>query len=331
MKKKAFITGVSGQDGSYLAELLLSKNYDVYAIYRRNSVAEQQSTRIEHIRHEMFTFYGDMLDFTTLFSIFRDNQFDEVYNLGAQSHVQVSYAEPLYTNQVNYIGYLNLLEIIRATQDLEKTKIYQASSSEMFGNTIDDDGFQRETTPMNPVSPYGVSKLASYQIGRNYRRAYGMQIYNGILFNHESVRRTSNFVTAKIAKAVARIHLGKQENIQMGNLDSCRDWGCAIDYVKVMWQILNESGAPDDYVCATGVARSVRDVLQVAFEYFQIKDWEDKVVVNQKFVRPEDLVYLKGDASKLKKAISFKPEHTFRGMIEEMCNYWYNELRAQKR
>ncbi|MBI4647473.1 MAG: GDP-mannose 4,6-dehydratase [Bacteroidia bacterium] len=320
---KAFITGISGQDGSYLTEFLVGKGYEVHGLVRRHSYSENQTTRIEHLRDKLKLYYGDITDFSSLLHVFLDNNFDEVYNLASQSHVGVSFFEPVYTNQVNFIGFINLLEIIRQTQKLEKIRIYQASSSEMFGNSTDKDGFQRETTPMHPVSPYGVSKLAAYRLGVNYRRSYNMFISNGILFNHESTRRGSNFVTAKVCKSAARIYYELDDKLELGNLESNRDWGHAQDYVRIMWAILNEIDYPDDFVCATGESRSIKELCDLAFNYFSL-DWKKHVISTEKFKRAEELYYLKGDASKLKSVISLDFNYNFQSMIEEMCDYWKN-------
>ena len=232
--KKALITGINGQDGSYLAELLLEKGYEVWGTVKRNSVSETQSSRIEHLRenNQINLEYADLTDMASLVRLLTTVQPDEVYNLAAQSHVRISFDQPIYTANVTGIGTLNLLESVRLVSP--HSKIYQASSSEMFGNSIDDDGYQRELTPMNPVSPYGCAKVFSYNICRNYRNSYGMKIWNGILFNHESPRRGTNFVTNKVVKAAVRISLGLQDKLNIGNLNATRDWGHAKDYVYAM-------------------------------------------------------------------------------------------------
>ena len=233
MSKKALITGINGQDGSYLAELLLDKGYEVWGIVKRNSVSETQSVRIDHIFDKLKLEYADLTDMASLVRVLQKVQPDEIYNLAAQSHVRVSFDQPIYTANATGLGTLNMLEAVRMVSP--NSKIYQASSSEMFGNNIDKDGYQRETTPMNPVSPYGCAKVFSYNITRNYRNSYGMKIWNGILFNHESPRRGTNFVTNKVVKAAVRIKLGLQEKLHLGNLDATRDWGHAKDYVEAMW------------------------------------------------------------------------------------------------
>jgi GDPmannose 4,6-dehydratase len=243
---------------------------------------------------------------------------DEVYNLAAQSHVRISFDQPIYTANVTGVGTLNLLESVRLVSP--HSKIYQASSSEMFGNTIDADGYQRETTPMNPVSPYGCAKVFSYNICRNYRNSYGMKIWNGILFNHESPRRGTNFVTNKVVKAAVRISLGLQDKLHIGNLSATRDWGHAKDYVYAMWLML-QSDKPDDYVCSTGVSHSVQDLCSYVFSSLGL-DYTNHIVVNEKHFRPEELENLKGDSSKLRNELLWQPEYSFETMLDEMINYW---------
>ena len=325
MKKKAFITGISGQDGSYLAELLLNKNYEVHGLIRRHSVAENQTVRIENNRNRLKLHYGDLTDFISLQKIFSQNVFDEVYNLGAQSNVGISFSLPEYTQQVNYIGFINILECIRNNDIENKTKVYQASSSEMFGNECESNGTQNENTPMIPVSPYGISKLSAHRYAQHYRRAYGMWISCGILFNHESPRRGTNFVTGKICKAVANISLKKQKKLQLGNLESSRDWGHSEDYVKVMWQILNEADKPDDFVCCTGITHTVRDFCDKAFAIENL-DYSDYVVIDKKYFRDEELIYLRGDNSYLLSKINVDLNWDLNSMIKEMINYHKENL-----
>jgi GDPmannose 4,6-dehydratase len=319
-KKTALITGINGQDGSYLAELLLDKGYEVWGTVKRNSVSETQSTRIEHLRetNKLNLEYADLTDMGSLISILAKVQPDEVYNLAAQSHVRISFDQPIYTANVTGVGTLNLLEAIRIVSP--HSKVYQASSSEMFGNSIDEDGYQRETTQMNPVSPYGCAKVFSYNICRNYRNAYNMKIWNGILFNHESPRRGTNFVTNKVVKAAVRISLGLQEKLHIGNLEATRDWGHAKDYVYAMWLML-QSDKPDDYVCATGVSHSVQDLCSYVFSSLGL-DYLDHIVIDEKHFRPDELENLKGDSSKIKKELLWQPEYTFETMLDEMINYW---------
>jgi len=276
---KALITGVNGQDGSYLAEHLLSLGYEVHGILKRNSVAENQTARLNHIFDKVTLDYADMTDMASLVRVLKEFMPDEVYNLAAQSHVRISFDQPIYTAQVVAIGTLNLLEAIRLT--CPDAKIYQASSSEMFGNSLDDDGFQRETTPMHPASPYGCAKLFAYNLMRNYRHGYGMHTTNGILFNHESPRRGTNFVTNKVVKAAVKIRYGLQDKLMLGNLDATRDWGHAKDYVRAMHMIINHT-EPDDFVCATGISHSVKDLVKYTFTAVDLP-WEQYVGVDEKY------------------------------------------------
>jgi GDPmannose 4,6-dehydratase len=257
--------------------------------------------------------------------IFHAYQFDEVYNLGAMSNVGISFKMPLYTQEANYLGFINLLEVIRETQSKE-IKIYQASSSEMFGNCVDEDGFQRETTPMIPVSPYGISKLSAHLYANHYRRAYKMNIWCGILFNHESPRRGTNFVTGKVAKSVAEIKLGLRDKIQLGTLDTFREWGHSKDYVKVMWQMLNET-EPDDFICCTGITYSVRVLCETAFQRIGINDFSNYVEIVDKYKRDEELNYLRGCADKLFDKVNVSFEYDFTTMINEMVDYHLNNLK----
>jgi GDPmannose 4,6-dehydratase len=317
--KRALITGINGQDGSYLSELLLEKGYEVHGILKRNSVAENQSARIEHIFEDLKLEYADMLDMASLVRVIQLVKPDEIYNLAAQSHVRISFDQPIYTTQVAALGVLNLLESVKLTD--KNIKIYQASSSEMFGNSFDEDGFQRETTPMHPTSPYGCAKVYAYNICCNYRNAYDMFISNGILFNHESPRRGTNFVTNKIIKEAVKIKYGVSDKLLLGNLDATRDWGHAKDYVRAMVMIL-EQDEPNDFVCATGISHSVRDLCDYAFSSLGL-NYKDYVGVDKKFWRPEELVHLKGDSTRLK-SIGFEAEYTFETMIDEMIDYWVN-------
>lgn len=318
MNKVALITGINGQDGSYLAEYLLSLGYDVHGILKRNSVAENQTARLDSIFGLIHLHYADLTDVTSLYRVINKVEPDEIYNLAAQSHVRISFDQPIYTANATGLGVLNLLEVVREINP--KIKIYQASSSEMFGNSVDADGFQRETTPMTPVSPYGCAKVFGYNIARNYRNSYGMFISNGILFNHESIRRGTNFVTNKVAKEVAKIKHGHSEQLLLGNLDASRDWGHAKDFVRAMHMIL-QLDQPDDFVCATGISHTVRDLCDYAFTELDL-DYRKYVHLHEKFLRPEELNFLKGDPSKLIAATGWKPEYTFESMITEMVEYW---------
>jgi GDPmannose 4,6-dehydratase len=316
--KIALITGINGQDGSYLSEFLIGKGYKVHGILKRNSVAENQTSRLDNIYSKINLHYGDLTDMSSLISVIQKVMPDEIYNLAAQSHVRISFDQPIYTSQVTGIGTLNLLEAVKLIKP--NTKIYQASSSEMFGNSIDSDGFQRESTPMNPVSPYGCSKVFSYNICRNYRNSYGMFISNGILFNHESPRRGTNFVTNKVCKEAVKISLGLSKELKLGNLDATRDWGHAKDYVRAMWEIL-QLDKPDDFVCATGVSHSVRELVNYVFTRLGLH-WSEYVKQDDKFLRPEELHDLKGDSSKLIKSTGWTHEYTFESMMDEMIHYW---------
>jgi len=322
-KKIALVTGVNGQDGSYLAELLLDKGYEVHGILKRNSVAENQTARIkvyDQIKDNLT--YADMTDLASLNRVLHKVQPDEIYNLAAQSHVRISFDQPIYTANTVAIGTLNLLE---ATLSMCKNaKIYQASSSEMFGNSIDADRFQRETTPMNPVSPYGCAKVFGYNITRNYRNSYGMYMSNGILFNHESPRRGTNFVTNKVVKEAVKIFYGQSTELRLGNLEATRDWGHAKDYVEAMWRIL-QLEEPNDFVCATGVSHSVKELCEYVFTKLGL-NYEDYVKLDMKFLRPEELTDLKGDPTKLMRATGWKPTYTFETMLDEMIAYWKQEL-----
>ena len=316
MSKKALIIGVAGQDGSYLSEHLLEKGYEVHGLVRRNSTPEHQESRIHHLGLQVQTHYGDLTDQHSLDSVIRRCQPDEIYNLGAQSHVRISFELPQFTAQVNGLGVLNLLTAVRlAAPD---TKVYQASSSEMFGDSVDPDNFQRETTPMTPVSPYGCAKLFGYHIVRNYRKAYGMYAANGILFNHESPRRGSNFVTSKVVRAACEIKLGRRDRLELGNMDSSRDWGHSKDYVRAMVMIMNHE-TPDDFVVATGQTHTVRDLVSGVFERLDL-NYLDFTFQNAKFLRPEELPYLKGDASKARSVLGWQPEVSFDQLIDEMVD-----------
>ncbi|HEX9002638.1 MAG TPA: GDP-mannose 4,6-dehydratase [Blastocatellia bacterium] len=318
--KKALITGITGQDGSYLTELLLGKGYEVYGIIRRASTFNTE--RLNHIYqdpHEsgrrLKLVYGDLNDASSLNKILRDVQPDEIYNLGAQSHVRVSFDIPEYTAEVGGLGTLRLLEAIRET-GLNKTRFYQASSSELYGKVQEIP--QRETTPFYPRSPYGVAKLYSYWITVNYRESYDLFACNGILFNHESERRGETFVTRKITRAAAAIRLGLQDKLFLGNLDAKRDWGHAKDYVRAMWLMLQQD-QPDDYVIATGETHSVRELLDEAFGHLDL-DWQQHVEVDPRYFRPAEVDLLIGDASKARQKLGWQPEITFKELVRTMVD-----------
>ena len=323
-KKVALITGINGQDGSYLAEFLLEKGYEVWGTVKRNSVAENQTSRLDEIYPQLIgkLQYADLTDLASLISVIQQCQPDEIYNLAAQSHVRISFDQPIYTAQATGVGTLNLLEAIRLTKP--DAKMYQASSSEMFGNSIDEDGFQRETTPLVPVSPYGCAKVYSYNICNNYKNSYGMFVSNGILFNHESPRRGTNFVTNKVVKGAVMIKKGLKQDLSLGNLDATRDWGHAKDYVKAMWMMLQQD-EPGNFVCSTGVSHSVEDLVAYTFGKLDL-DWKQYIKQDPKFLRPEELEDLKGDSTKLRTTTGWKPEYTFETMIDEMIEYWMETL-----
>jgi GDPmannose 4,6-dehydratase len=326
--RKALITGINGQDGSYLTTFLMEKGYEVHGTMKRNSVSENQTSRLNEVfpslRENLH--YADMTDMASLIKILNRIKPDEIYNLAAQSHVRVSFEQPIYTAQATALGVLNLLEAVKEV--CPHAKIYQASSSEMFGNSIDEDGYQRETTPFKPVSPYGCSKVFAHNISVNYRNSYNMFISCGILFNHESPRRGTNFVTNKVVKDAVKIKYGLSNELKMGNLDAARDWGHAVDYVEAMWLILQQEN-PDDFVCSTGVSHTVKDLVEYVFKKLDL-DWTKYVTVDEKYLRPEELNALKGDCSKLKKVTGWTPKYTFETMIDEMIEFWVEEIKHYK-
>ncbi|CAB4163945.1 Gmd GDP-D-mannose dehydratase [uncultured Caudovirales phage] len=315
--KTAFITGIAGQDGSYLSEHLLSLGYRVTGIVRRNSTVEHQRNRLFHLP-SLELEYGDLTDQSSLERALRLFKPDEIYNLGAQSHVRISTDIPQFTAQVNALGVLNLLESYRHI--CPEARFYQASSSEMFGSAVDSDGFQRETSKMTPVSPYGCSKVFAYNVVHNYRIGHKLFASNGILFNHESPRRGSNFVTNKVVKGAVEIKLGLATTLEMGNMDSFRDWGHSKDYVKAMHLILQHDKA-DDFVVATGETRSVREMCNYVFSQLGL-NYADHVVQNPKYLRPEELKYLRGDSTKIRTTLDWKPEYTFNMLMDEMIEFW---------
>ena len=320
--KKAIVTGITGQDGSYLAELLLKKGYEVYGVVRRSSTVTK--SRIEHLFEDpqdtsghLFLEYGDLADGSSLRHLLSVVKPDEVYNLAAQSHVRVSFDQPEYTADVTGVGVLRLLEAIRdfREQSGRQVRFYQASSSEMFGSTPPP---QNEDTPFHPRSPYGVAKVYAYWQTVNYREAYGMHCSNGILFNHESERRGRNFVTRKITMSAGRIKTGLQDKLYLGNLDARRDWGHAADYVEAMWLMLQQD-KPDDYVVATGEAHSVREFLDEVFGHLEL-DWNDYVEIDPYYYRAAEVDYLQGDASKARKALGWEPRISFAELARLMTD-----------
>jgi len=317
--KKALITGITGQDGSYLAEFLLSKDYEVYGLVRRSS--SFNTDRIDHLYrdpHEpavrLKLIYGDLNDASSLNQILRAVNPEEIYNLGAQSHVRVSFDIPEYTGEVTGLGTVRLLEAVRESK--LRCKFYQASSSELFGKVTEVP--QRETTPFHPRSPYACAKAYAYYITVNYRESYGLFACNGILFNHESPRRGETFVTRKVTRAAAHIKLGLQEKLFMGNLDAERDWGFAGDYVEGMWMMLQQP-EPDDYVLATGETHSVRELLDVAFEHVGL-DWKKHVELDKRYLRPAEVDVLQGDATKAREKLGWKPKVGFKELIQMMVD-----------
>jgi GDPmannose 4,6-dehydratase len=316
--KKALITGVTGQDGSYLVELLLKKGYQIWGIMRRSS--SFNTGRIDHLYkdpHEhprLKLVYGDLTDGSNMSALINEIKPDEVYNLGAQSHVRVSFDMPIYTVNTDALGVLRLLEAIHSSN--RTVKFYQASSSEMFGKVFEIP--QTEKTPFYPRSPYGCAKVYSFWQTVNYREAYGLFACNGILFNHESPRRGETFVTRKITQAATRIKCGLQDKLYLGNLDAKRDWGFAGDYVEAMWLILQQNN-PDDYVIATGESHSVREFLEEVFSYLDL-DWREFVEVDSRYFRPAEVEFLQGDASKAKKLLKWQPKVTFKELARMMTD-----------
>ena len=332
MSKVALITGITGQDGSYLAELLLELGYEVHGIVRRSSLINTH--RIDKIYDDIHLHYGDLTDATNMISVIQKIQPDEIYNLGAQSHVKVSFELPEYTGQVDGLGTLRVLEAVRLLGMEKKTRIYQASTSELYG--LVQATPQTETTPFHPRSPYGVAKLYGYWIIKNYREAYKMHCSSGILFNHESPRRGETFVTRKITQGLSRISVGLQDCLYLGNLDAKRDWGHAKDFVEAMYLMLQQD-EPDDYVIATGEQHSVREFVEEAAPIFGMKiewmgegldevgyDWNTKrtvIRVNKRYFRPAEVESLLGDPTKAKEKLGWEPTTTFKQLVEDMCIY----------
>ena len=332
MSKVALITGITGQDGSYLAELLLELKYEVHGIVRRSSLINTH--RIDKIYDDIHLHYGDLTDATNIISVIQKVQPDEIYNLGAQSHVKVSFELPEYTGQVDGIGTLRILEAVRLLGMEKKTRIYQASTSELYG--LVQANPQTETTPFYPRSPYGVAKLYGYWIIKNYREAYNMHCSSGILFNHESPRRGETFVTRKITQGLSRISVGLQDCLYLGNLNAKRDWGHAKDFVEAMYLMLQQN-EPDDYVIATGEQHSVREFVEEAAPIFGMKlewmgegldevgyDWNTKrpiIKVDKRYFRPAEVESLLGDPTKAKEKLGWEPTTTFKQLVEDMCIY----------
>ena len=332
MNKVALITGITGQDGSYLAELLLEKGYEVHGIIRRSSLIN--TYRIDQIYEKINLHYGDLTDATNIISVIKKTEPDEIYNLGAQSHVKVSFEMPEYTAQVDALGTLRVLEAVRFLGMEKKTRIYQASTSELYG--LVQEVPQKESTPFYPRSPYAVAKLYAYWITKNYREAYGLHASSGILFNHESPRRGETFVTRKITRGLSRISVGEQDCLYLGNLNAKRDWGHAKDYVKAMWLMLQQD-EPDDYVIATGKQYVVREFVEEAAPYFGFNiEWRGEgkdefgfdlvtgrtvIKVSDKYFRPTEVESLLGDAIKAKEKLGWEPEISFKQLVEDMCIY----------
>ena len=330
--KVALITGITGQDGSYLAELLLEKGYEVHGIIRRSSLINTH--RIDHIYDDLHLHYGDMTDATNIIGVIKKVEPDEIYNLGAQSHVKVSFETPEYTGQVDALGTLRILEAVRLLGMEDKVRIYQASTSELYG--LVQETPQSETTPFYPRSPYGVAKLYGYWIIKNYREAYGMYACSGILFNHESPRRGETFVTRKITRGLSRISVGLQDCLYLGNLNALRDWGHAKDYVEAMWLMLQQD-EPEDFVIATGEQHSVREFCEKAAPFFGLNfewmgegldevgfHWGAKkpiIKVDPKYFRPAEVETLLGDPTKAKEKLGWEPKTSFDELIEDMCIY----------
>ena len=323
---KAFITGINGQDGSYLAEYLLDKDYEVHGTIRRSSSIN--TGKIDHLISEhqgekLFLYYSDLLDSSSLTNLISKVKPDEVYNLAAQSHVAVSFENPLFTTQASTIGPLSLLESIRNTN--KDIKFYQASSSEMYGGAIKEP--LNEESKFDPKSPYAAAKLFAYEISKVYRESYGMFAANGILFNHESPRRGETFVTRKISKAVGRIFVGIQSKLTLGNLNSYRDWGFAGDYVEAMWKILQHH-EPDDWVVATGETHSVEEFAEQAFSYVELNH-QDYIQTSEKYLRPNEVEYLLGDSKKVEKKLNWKPKVTFKELVKLMVEHDINEAKKE--
>lgn len=325
--KRCILTGITGQDGSYLAELLLDKDVEVHGLIRRNSSITNQKERIEHILDRIHLHYGDMSDYISLWKLIEEVKPDYVFNLAAISQVRISFDVPQYTMDVNANAVQVLLDA--CVKYCPRVRFYQASSSEQFGINIDDDNYQRETTPLNPASPYGVSKAAAYNFVRHYRRAHNLHTSNGILFNHESPRRGANFVSQKVAKAAVEISMGLRDKIELGNLDAYRDWGHAKDYVEAMWLMVNHIRG-DDFVIATGETHSVRDMCDFVFNYLGL-DYRNYVVYAEKYTRAEEVPYLRGDSSRARTILGWEYKNTFESLMKEMVDNWVDILSDGKK
>ena len=330
-QKKALITGITGQDGSYLAEFLLNKDYEVFGLIRRTSTVNFE--RIKHIQDNIELLSGDLLDQNSLINAIKESNSDEIYNLASQSFVPTSWKQPVFTGEATALGVARVLEAIRAVNT--KIKFYQASTSEMFGKVREVP--QTEKTQFYPRSPYGVAKLYGHWITINYRESYNMFCCSGILFNHESPRRGLEFITRKVTNAAAKIKLGLSNELRLGNLDAKRDWGFTGDYVRAMWLMLQQD-KPDDYVISTGITHSVRDLVQIAFDYVNL-NWKDYVIVDPKFVRPAEVDLLLGDSTKAQKKLGWTPETSFEELIKMMIdadlekvknNLHLSDIQAQK-
>ena len=316
MKKRALITGINGMDGSHLADFLLTKNYEIYGLERRSSSKNRINT--SQLEGKITFLTGDLTDQNSLFRALKESNPCEVYNLAAQSFVGESWNTPEQTSDVTGLGALRMLEAIREySENFSQIKFYQASSSEMFGRMVENPA--KETTPFYPRSPYGISKLYAHWMTKNYRESYGMFICSGILFNHESERRGLEFVTRKITDGVAKIHSGLSDYIVLGNLDAKRDWGYAPDYVEAMWMMLQQE-TPDDYIVATGSTHSIRDFLDIAFLEIGVSDWSKHVQQDAKFIRPAEVDVLRGDCSKIKNSIGWKPKTSFSEIVKIMVS-----------
>lgn len=317
------ITGITGQDGSYISEHFIKEGHIVHGIIRRSSNPNCQFLRLKHVNHpNMILHYGDITDSLFVSNIINKIKPDEIYHLAAQSHVEKSFGMPKYTTEVNSLGTLYILESVK--NHSPHSKIYHAATSEMFGNEIDDDGYQRETTPMHPVSPYGCSKLYSHNLCNHYKRAYGMFVCSGILFNHESPRRGEHFVTSKVVKAAAEIKSGDRDILELGNMTSYRDWGHALDYIKAMI-LMVRSKTPNDYVIATGETKSVEELVNYVFDKFDL-DPDKYIRVSEELKRKEELWILKGDSSKAKKELGWTPEYNFESTIDDMIKHYKEDI-----